>query len=134
MFIVFVVFYMIIIHKSKDIGILRSVGISSGNVLGLFLGFAFLEGAIGSLLGSLLGWGFLANINRIEDFLTRNFGFQLWDRSIYAIGDIPNQISADVLVGIILIAIFSCLLGAAIPSWRAARMKPVDALVVSQVS
>jgi lipoprotein-releasing system permease protein len=132
-FIVFVVFYMIVSHKSKDIGILKSVGVSSGNVVGLFLYFAFLVGILGSALGTLSGWAFLKNINRIEAWLYEHFGFQLWDRSIYAIGAIPDQISPRLLAVIIICAIAACLTGAFLPSRRASRMEPVESLQVSQL-
>ena len=59
-FIVFVVFYMIVSHKTKDIGILKSVGVSSGDVVGLFLCFAFLVGILGSAIGTLGGWDVFA--------------------------------------------------------------------------
>lgn len=132
-FIVFVVFYMIVSHKSKDIGILKSVGVSSGSVVGLFLYFAFLVGTIGSAMGTLSGWAFLKNINRTEGWLYEHFGFQLWDRSIYAIGDIPDKISPQVLAVIIICAIAACLAGAFLPSRRASRMEPVESLQVSQL-
>jgi lipoprotein-releasing system permease protein len=132
-FIVFVVFYMIVSHKSKDIGILKSVGVSRGEVLVLFLFFAFLVGVLGSAIGALGGWGFLVHINQIEDWLFKHFEFQLWNRRIYAIGDIPNVIDFRVLSGIIFSAVLACLAGALIPSWQACRLKPVKTLRVSQL-
>ena len=132
-FIVFVVFYMIVSHKSKDIGILKSIGASNANIIKLFLGFAFLVGLLGSCLGAICGWLFLLKINRIEDWLFEHFKFQLWDRTIYAIGDIPNQIEFRVLAVIILSAIVACLAGALVPSWQAAKLKPVETLQVSQL-
>jgi len=132
-FIVFVVFYMIVSHKSKDIGILKSVGVSSGNILVLFLSFAFLVAVLGSIIGSLCGWQFLVYINQIEDCMFERFGIQLFDRTIYAIGDIPNVIDIKVLAGIIISAIATCLIGAVIPSWQAARLKPIETLQVNQL-
>jgi len=132
-FIVFVVFYMIISHKSKDVGILKSIGVSNSSILQLFLGFAFLIGFLGSAIGTLGGWRFLVHINGIEDWLFKRFGFQLWDRSIYVIGDIPNNMEAKVLVVIILSAIGACLVGALIPTWQATKLKPVETLQVSQL-
>ena len=132
-FIVFVVFYMIISHKSKDIGILKSIGVSNGNIIKLFSGFAFLVGILGSAVGLFFGWLFLLKINRIEDWLFVRFGFQLWDRTIYAIGDIPNQVDAKVLAVIVLSAIAACLVGALVPSCQAAKQKPVEILQVSQL-
>jgi lipoprotein-releasing system permease protein len=132
-FIILVVFYMIISHKSKDIGILKSIGVSSAGILELFGGFAFLVGLLGSGVGLLTGWLFLLNINRLEDWLFRKFDFQLWDRTIFAIGDIPNQVEIRVLLIIALSAIFVCLIGAFVPSWQAARRKPAETLQVNQL-
>jgi lipoprotein-releasing system permease protein len=132
-FVVFVVFYMIVSHKSKDIGILKSVGVSNTNLIRLYLGFAFLVGVFGSIVGVLGGWLFLLKINRIEDWLFERFGFQLWDRTIYAIGDIPSRVHFEVLAIIVLSAIAACLAGALIPSWQAARLRPVETLQVTQL-
>ena len=132
-FIVFVVFYMIVSHKSKDIGILKSIGVSKRDIIGLFSGFAFLVGLLGSGAGVFCGWLFLLKINRIEDLLYEHFKFQLWDRTIYVIGDIPNRMEFDVVAVIVLSAIAACLAGAIVPSWEAARLEPVEALRVSRL-
>jgi lipoprotein-releasing system permease protein len=131
-FIILVVFYMIINHKTKDIGILKSIGVSNLDILELFSCFAFLVGFLGSCIGLLGGWVFLLKINRIEAWLFEHFGFQLWDRTMYAIEDIPNRMSPKVLSIIALSAIVACLAGALIPSWQAARRKPVEILQVNQ--
>ena len=132
-FIVFVVFYMIISHKSKDIGILKSIGASNADIIELFSGFAFLVGLLGSCIGLLGGWLFLLKINQIEDWLFEHFKFQLWDRTIYAIGDVPNQVNPRVLGVIVLSAIVACLVGALLPSRQAAKQKPVEILQVNQL-
>jgi lipoprotein-releasing system permease protein len=124
---------MIISHKSKDIGILKSIGVSDFDVIELFSGFAFLVGVLGSAVGLSAGWVFLVKINRIEDWLFERFGFQLWDRTIYAIGEIPNRVEPKVLVAIFLSAIAACLAGALLPSWQAARQRPAETLQVNQL-
>jgi len=132
-FIVFVVSYMIISHKTKDIGILKSIGASNSDIIQLFSGFAFLVGLSGSGIGLFGGWLFLLKINQIEDWLFKHFTWQLWDRTIYAIGDIPNQIELKVVVTIFLSAIVACLVGVLVPSWQAARQKPAETLQVNQL-
>lgn len=133
-FIVFVVSYMIVSHKSKDIGILKSIGVSNANVMLLFLGFSFLIGLLGSAIGVVGGWRFLVHINGIEGWLYDNFGYQpLWDRTIFAIGDIPNTIDFNVLGIIILSAIAACLIGGLLPCRQAAKQKPIETLQVSQL-
>ncbi len=133
-FIVFVVLYMVVSNKVRDIGVLKSVGASNFGVLSMFLGFAFLAGSIGTALGTLGGWQFLVHINTLEGWLYKQFGFQLWNRSLYVgIDEIPNQINPDVLVGIIITAIAACLVGALIPSLQAARLRPAQTLQVDRL-
>lgn len=132
-FIVFVVLYMVVGSKSKDIGILKSVGVSNIDVIELFSGYAFLIGISGSIFGMAGGWVFLRKINGIESWLFEHFGFQLWDRTIYAIEDIPNQVDFKVLSVIMFSAVVACLAGAVVPSWRAAGLEPVETLQVSQL-
>jgi lipoprotein-releasing system permease protein len=127
-FIVFVVFYMIISHKRKDIGVLKSVGASNFGILTLFSGFAVSVGLLGSCVGAHLGWLFLARANDVEQWLFEHFHFQLWDRTIYAIGDIPTRVEPGVLAVIICCAVVSCLIGALVPSYLAARLRPVETL------
>jgi lipoprotein-releasing system permease protein len=132
-FIVFVVFYMIISHKSKDLGILKSVGVSKASLMGLFMLFAFWIGAIGAALGVLGGALFLTYINGIEDWLFVQFGYQLWDRTIYVIDEIPNQMAFETISIIIASAILVCVVGSLLPSWQAARRQPAETLQVNQL-
>ncbi len=132
-FIVLVVFYMLVSHKSKDIGILKSIGASRSDVLQLFCVFASLVGLVGSFIGVLGGWLFLLKINAIEGWLFEHFGFQIWDRSIYVFDDIPNEVQIETLAVIIISAIAVCLAGALIPGRQAAKLRPVETLQVSRV-
>lgn len=132
-FIVFVVFYMIVSHKTKDIGILKSLGASGGDVVGLFLGFAGLLGVAGAVMGITGASLFLCYINAIEAWLFERFGFQLWDRTMYSIGEIPHRIDLTVLLIVGGCAILACVAGAFVPSVRAARERPVETLQVSQI-
>jgi len=132
-FIVLVVFYMLITHKSKDIGVLRSIGASNADIIELFAGFAFMVGLAGSGLGVLGGWLFLLRINSIERWLFEHFEFQVWTRTMFAIGDIPSAVNPKVLAIIVVSAIVACLIGALIPSWQAVRLRPVETLQVNQL-
>jgi lipoprotein-releasing system permease protein len=132
-FVIFVVFYMIISHKSKDIGILRSIGVSGWGVVELFTYFAVIAGVVGAGIGAAAGCGVLVRANEIEDWLFARFGFQVWDRSIYAIGDIPNKIELHVLAVIMLAAVAASVVGALVPAIQAARKRPAEALQVNQL-
>lgn len=127
-FIVFVVFYMIVSHKARDIGILKSVGASNASIMALFSGFALVVGLLGSCGGTLAGLGFLAHVNRVEDWLFRRFGWQLWDRTLYAIGEIPHRVEPGLVAVVMGCAIAACLVGALAPGYVAARLRPVETL------
>jgi len=132
-FVVFVVFYMIVSHKSRDIGVLKSIGASFGDVVALFLGFAGALGVAGSALGIAAGLLFLRDINAIENWLFERFGFQLWDRTIFAIGEIPNRMDLTMVSVVVCCAVLACLAGAVLPTVRAAKSRPVETLQVSQL-
>lgn len=132
-FIVFVVLYMIIAHKSKDIGILKSIGLKIRDILLIFLIFSVFIASVGSLLGMIAGGAFLYKINDIEDWLYDHYQWQLWDRTVYAIGDIPSRLDPQLLATIFAAANIACMIGALVPGIRAARMKPVQSLQVNQL-
>ncbi len=132
-FVVLVVFYMIISHKSRDIGILRSAGVSSISVISIYVIFAVLIGITGSVLGGLSGTVFVSQANNIETWLFQQFGWQLWDRSVYAIGDIPDRIRPKVVILVITSAISASVLGAFLPAFRAANKKIADVIAVNQI-
>jgi len=132
-FVIFVVFYMVISHKSKDIGIMRSIGVSRRGVVEVFVYFAAMVGVIGAAVGGTAACVLLANVNDLEKFLTREYGWQLWDRSVYALGDIPSNIEPRVVSVIVLSAIGASILGALAPSIQAARRRPVEILQVNQL-
>ncbi len=130
-FIIFVVFYMIISHKVKDIGILRSVGLTRLRLVGLFLRFAILVGLTGAILGLSVGGLFLRKANAIEDWLFDKWGFQIFDRTIFSIGDLPSDMEWGVVLAIATAAIMVCILGAALPVLQAVRLRPVQTLQVN---
>ena len=132
-FIIFVVFYMIIGHKTKDLGVLKSVGMPGASVAAVFLWFAAIVGVIGSFIGTTAGCLFLWKINDFENWLYNHYGWRVWDRQIYAIDRIPNEIGIWFLIVVASCAVAACLLGAIVPSVQAARKDAVRVLQVSQV-
>lgn len=132
-FIIFVVFYMIIGHKTRDLGLIKSLGMPASRVAAIFLGFAAIVGLIGTAIGMTAGCLFLWKINAMENWLYDHYGWRVWDRAIYAIDQIPNAIEWPVLVCVAAAAVAACLLGASVPSIQAARQSPVRALQVSQI-
>ena len=67
-------FYMTVLEKTRDIGVLRAVGASQAGVMGLFLGYGLAVGIVGSLLGLALALGIVWHLNEIQDWLAHSLG------------------------------------------------------------
>lgn len=131
-FVVFVVFFMIVNHKLKDIGIFRSFGISAFQINRLFLLSATIIGFVGTAVGVFCALIFLSKMNALEGVLFDKFGWQLWDRTIYNIGEIPDQLRSEVLCSVIVCSLAASVIGALLPVFRASRRKPVELLQVNE--
>jgi lipoprotein-releasing system permease protein len=127
-FLIFCIFYMIVVEKTKDIGIIKSVGATSQGVAGIFLGYGLAIGIVGSLLGLLAAWLIVHNINWLHEQLARQLGFHMWDPQVYAFDTIPNTMDWNTVSWIVAIAIAASVVGALVPAIRAARLNPVEAL------
>ena len=125
---IFVIFYMIVFQKTRDIGIIKAVGASSGGVAQIFLAWGAAVGLVGSALGTLGGYLFVRNINPIQDWLDDVFGFRVWSKDFFLFEKIPNEVDWPATVCVIIGAIAAGLIGAMIPAIRAGRMQPVEAL------
>jgi lipoprotein-releasing system permease protein len=127
-FLVFCIFYMIVMEKTKDIGIIKSVGATSSGVAGIFLGYGLVIGLVGSLMGLLCSYLIVHYINELHAELGRLFHVQIWNPEVYVFDKIPNTMSWRDIAVIVPIAIISSVLGALLPALRAAQMHPVESL------
>jgi len=125
---IFAIFYMIVMQKVRDIGVIRAVGGSSGGVAQIFLTFGAVTGALGSAAGVVSGYYFVRYINEIQDFLDRVAGFRVWSAEAFVFAKIPNQVDPGMAVVVAIWAVASGLVGALIPAVRAAVMEPAEAV------
>jgi len=123
-----VIFYMIVLEKTRDIGILRAVGATGTGIAGIYLGYGLAVGLVGAGLGFFLGAGVVWNLNEIQDLLFRLTEFKMWDPRIYYFDRIPNQVDATEVMVVCCLAVVSSVLGALIPACLAGRLNPVEAL------
>ncbi len=127
-FLIFCIFYMIVVEKTKDIGIVKSVGATSSGVAAIFLGYGLAIGICGGLMGMVLGYLIVHNINFLHAEMGKLLGIQIWNPEVYAFDTIPNTMDPKEVSIIVGIAVISSVLGALLPAIRAARMNPVEAL------
>ncbi|MDB5354138.1 MAG: Lipoprotein releasing system transrane protein LolC [Phycisphaerales bacterium] len=127
-FLIFCIFYMIVVEKTRDIGIIKSVGATSAGVASIFLGYGLVIGLLGSSLGLLISYLIVHNINEMHAWLGRQFGLQIWNPEVYLFDKIPNTMSGQDIAWIVPIAILASVLGALVPALRAASVNPVESL------
>jgi lipoprotein-releasing system permease protein len=119
---------MLVKDKSSDIAILRTMGATSGSILRVFLITGASIGIVGTLAGFALGLLICLNIQGIQDFVARVSGTQLWDPTVRFLTQIPAEINAAEVATVVLTAFGLSLVATIYPSWRAARLDPVQAL------
>jgi lipoprotein-releasing system permease protein len=122
------IFSMIVVEKTRDIGILKALGASNTGVLNIFLSYGLLLGAVGALLGSIIGVTITLRINEIEQWLTKTTGHELFDRSVYYFNEIPTDLNVGSVLLINLGAVAIAVLFSVLPALRAALLHPVRAL------
>ena len=127
-FLIFCIFYMIVQEKTKDIGIVKSVGATNAGIAGIFLGYGAAIGVVGGGLGAAVGGLIVRYINEIHGLMGSVLGIQVWNAQTYMFDRIPNTMNPREVVVIVGVAILSSILGAVVPALRAARLRPVEAL------
>jgi lipoprotein-releasing system permease protein len=125
---IFCIFYMIVIEKTKDIGIIKSLGATGWGILSLFLGYGFAIGAVGAALGFAAAFFFMRYINDLHAWLARITGRDLFSPETYQFDKLPDRMETQTVVIVVIAAVISALVGALIPALRAAMMNPVEAL------
>lgn len=149
-FLVLAIFWSMVSEKTKDIGILRSLGGSTFGITWLWLRYGAAVGFVGSSVGLVAAWLIVRNINEIHEWLGSDLGpwiskqsttvsgwfgggpvhvnLMIWDPSVYYFFEIPSDMDWRKALIVVLVGVFTCLVGAAIPATRAGLMDPVKAL------
>ncbi len=122
------IFFMIVVEKTRDIGILKSLGASSNGVMSIFLSYGLGLGVVGSAAGVAIGLLFVRYINEIEDGLSWVTGRKVFDEKIYYFFEIPTQVNPLMVMWVALGAIAIAVLASVLPARRASRLHPVRAL------
>jgi lipoprotein-releasing system permease protein len=119
---------MLVKDKGRDIAILRTMGATRGMVLRIFMLSGASVGIVGTLAGFVLGVAFASHIEQIREFVQSIIGVQLFAAEIYFLTQIPARIDPNEVATVLAMAFGLSFLATIYPSWRAARLDPVEAL------
>jgi len=119
---------MLVKDKARDIAILRTMGATRGMIMRIFFLSGAAVGVIGTVAGVLLGLTFALNIESIRQFLQRFTGTDLFNSEIYFLSQLPAKVDIGEVVLVGGMALGLSFLATIYPSWRAAKLDPVEAL------
>ena len=119
---------MLVKDKGRDIAILRTMGATSGSILRIFLLCGASVGVAGTLIGFCLGLVFCLNIESIRQFLQSLTGTELFNAEVYFLSQLPAVVDPHEVMQVVGMGLGLSLLATVYPSWRAARLDPVEAL------
>jgi lipoprotein-releasing system permease protein len=117
-----------VIRKTREVGMLKSMGATTGQVVMVFLAQSSMVGVVGVVMGVGAGMVMVSVRNDFLHFMRWATGRQLFPQSIYSFAEIPALVLKEDLMLICGVSLVICLLAGVVPAWIAASMRPVEAL------
>ncbi|MBI4275639.1 MAG: lipoprotein-releasing ABC transporter permease subunit [Rhizobiales bacterium] len=119
---------MLVKDKGRDIAVLRTMGATQGAVMRIFLITGASIGVVGTILGFVVGTIVCLNVESIRQFLSWLTSTELFSPELYFLSRLPADMDTGETVAVVVMALSLSLLATLYPSWRAARLDPVEAL------
>jgi len=119
---------MLVKDKGSDIAILRTMGATRGMIMRIFFMTGASVGVMGTIFGCVLGIAFAKNIESIRQLIQKMTGTDLFSAEIYFLSHLPAVLDWNEVLQVVLMALTLSFLATLYPSWRAAKLDPVEAL------
>ncbi|WP_298188183.1 lipoprotein-releasing ABC transporter permease subunit [uncultured Pseudomonas sp.] len=119
---------MVVADKGADIAILRTLGATPGQIMGIFMVQGTVIGVIGTVIGAVLGVLAALNVSQLVGWIERLSGQQVMSSDVYFISNLPSELLLSDVLLICGAAFTLSFLATVYPSWRAAQIQPADAL------
>jgi lipoprotein-releasing system permease protein len=119
---------MLVKDKGHDIAVMRTMGATQGAIMRVFLITGASIGVVGTLMGLLVGALVCQRIEAIRQFLSWLTNTTLFPPELYFLSRLPAELDVGETAAVVLMALVLSLLATLYPSWRAARLDPVEAL------
>ncbi|WP_341764481.1 lipoprotein-releasing ABC transporter permease subunit [Candidatus Tisiphia endosymbiont of Beris chalybata] len=120
--------FMLVKDKVSDIAILRTIGATTRQIMLIFICNGMLIGLIGTGLGTILGVAFAYNIQSIRNTLETITDTKIFEAAVYYLYSLPSEVRAGDILLVSSISIVLCFCATIYPSYKAAKLNPVDAL------
>ena len=115
-------------NKTRDIGILKSIGVSSKSIKKIFFLVGFFIGTSATLFGVVVGTLFSIYVESIRQFISNIFGISLFPEDIYILNTLPSEININSIIIISLCSIFATILVSIYPASKASSLNTVKTL------
>ena len=115
-------------EKNKDIGILKTIGLSNKSLIKIFLSIGLIIGLIGTIFGGLVGVIFSLNIKSIQFFIENILHTDLFSKEIYYLSNLPSRVDNLEVCYVLIISIIICLIATTIPAYRSMKVDPIKSL------
>lgn len=119
---------MVVADKRTDIAILRTLGATPRQIMGIFMVQGCIIGFSGTLIGAVLGVIAALNISDWMLWLERIFGWRLFNADVYVINALPSELMMQDVGLVVGLALLLSFLATLYPAWRAAQTQPAEAL------
>ncbi len=117
-----------VVQKTKEIGLLKALGFSSGAIMSVFFWQGWIQGVLGTGLGIGLGMLVLRFRNAIMRGLAGMLSMELFPKELYHLSEIPARVTLLDVGAVAVLSLIICTLAGFIPAWRAAKLDPARAL------
>jgi lipoprotein-releasing system permease protein len=119
---------MLVKDKGQDIAILRTMGATQGAIMRVFLITGAAIGVVGTIVGFIVGTIVCLNVESIRQFLSWLTSTELFSPELYFLSRLPARMDVGETTAVVVMALALSLIATLYPSWRAARLDPVEAL------
>ena len=119
---------MVVTDKQADVAILRTLGMTPGSIMWVFIVQGVIIGLVGTIMGIIGGVLLALNVENIVPWIEKKLHTEFMPQNVYVISGVPSDLQWSEVINIGIVAFVLCLLATIYPAWQAARTQPAEAL------